>query len=324
MLPGSADTAALPAGRYPRWLPRAAGLLMLACYPLVFRQPYDTTLAMSVMITLMLTLSLNFVIGDGGLWSFAHAAFFGIGAYLPGILAARHGVSPWLGLPLGVAGTALLAAIIGVPIVRLQGYYLGVCTLAFGFLAEVIVREATDLTGGGYGIQNLPPLRIAGYALQGRGYFPVGAAALLLTVLLLFNLRHSPLGHAIEATRDNAMAAAAVGINVGRTRLAVFVLSAGIAAFAGWVHAFYYQALDASLFSTDRAFVWLFMVFIGGLGDARGVVIGTILLALAPDLLGFAAEWQALSFGLLMIVVALFAPKGLGGLATSLLRRVRA
>jgi branched-chain amino acid transport system permease protein len=296
-----------------RWLGWIAGAAVLLLIPVITREPYHITICVNLFITIMLTLSMNFVVGISGQWSFAHAAFFGAGAYIPAILATRFGVSPWLGLPLAISAVLILATIIGMPIVRLRGYYLAVCTLALGFLAEVIVRQGADVTGGGYGIQRIPALEWFGTPLRGAAYYPVAVCGVMLTGILFSNLTHSPLGRAIMAARDNPLAASAMGINVAQSKLIAFVLAAAIAAVAGWLHAFYFLGLDPSLLSTDSAFLWIFMVFIGGVGHTPGVVLGTVLLVLAPEIIGFAAQGQVLGLGILMLIVALFAPRGLGG-----------
>ena len=306
-----------------RWFRWTCCSLLLSLFPVFVREPYYITLAINLTITLILTLSLNFVVGVSGQWSFAHAAFFGMGAYVPGVLATKLGVDGWFGLPLSIASMMALATVVGMPIVRLSGYYLAVCTLALGFLAEIVVRQAVDLTGGGYGIQQIPPLVMAGYRLQGGSYYLLAIAAMLISALLLDNLKESTLGRAIVATRDNAIAAAACGINVGRVKLTAFVVAAGLAALAGWVHTFYYLGLNPSLLASDWTFLWYFMVFIGGLGSVPGVVIGTVLLTIAPELLGIATQSQVFAFGVVMLAVALFAPRGLGGIIADLLRSER-
>lgn len=305
---------------WPRWFRWICCTLLLAPFPVFAHEPYYITLAVNLAITLILTLSLNFVVGVSGQWSFAHAAFFGIGAYVPGVLAAKVGLNGWLGLPLSVASTIGLATVIGVPLVRLSGYYLAVCTLALGFVVEIFVRQAVDVTGGAYGIQQIPPLVIANHRLQGGSYYLLALAAVAISALLLENIRESPLGHAIVATRDNATAAAACGINVGRVKLTAFVIAAGLAALAGWVHAFYYLSLNPSLLASDLTFLWYFMVFIGGLGSVPGVLIGTVLLTIAPEVLGMATQNRVFAFGVLMLAVALFAPRGLGGVIAAATR----
>lgn len=311
--PAASPQASWSAQAGKRWVGWIVGTLILLLIPVITREPYHITICVDLFVTIMLTLSMNFVVGISGQWSFAHAAFFGAGAYIPAILVTRLGISPWLGLPLGITAVLMVATIIGVPIVRLRGYYLAVCTLALGFLAEVIVRQAADITGGGYGIQRIPALEWFGTPLRGAAYYPVAVCGVILTGVLLSNLTHSPLGRAIMAARDNPLAASAMGINVAQSKLIAFVLAAAIAAAAGWLHAFYFLGLDPSLLSTDRAFLWIFMVFIGGVGHTPGVVLGTVLLVLAPEIIGFAGQGQVLGLGILMLIVALFAPRGLGG-----------
>lgn len=303
-----------PKAAAPAW---AVVVAIAAAFPLVFRDPFYITVAINVGTALILALSMNLVIGFSGQFSLAHAAFFGIGAYVPAILARDFGISPWLGLPAGISAGLAIAAVIGIPVVRLRGYYLAVATLAFSFFVEILVRQLTDVTGGAYGIQNLPAPSLFGVALVGGSFYPVMLAAVVATIVLLDNLMRSPLGREIVAMRDHPAAAAATGINVARARLVAFVLSAGLAALAGWVQAFYFRNLNPLMLSPEWTFIWLFMVFIGGLGHVRGIVAGTVLLTLAPEFLGFATEQTVLGIGVLMVLVALFAPRGLGGLIDS-------
>ena len=190
---------------------------LLASLPGVISNGYYLTLATNVAITMILTLSLNFTIGRIGLFSLAHSAFLGIGAYLAAILAQRHGISPWLTLPVAVAGSCSAAAIIGVPVLRLRGMFLSVATLSFGLFAEVFARQASDITGGAYGVTGIPPLVLFGITLRGTGMYELALAVLLLTALILENIRLSRFGRAIVASRDNEAAAAAAGIDIART-----------------------------------------------------------------------------------------------------------
>jgi branched-chain amino acid transport system permease protein len=307
------------AGRPVRWWIAAGGAsLVLVLLPVFFQNPYYISVATSTMITVLLTLSLHLIVGFSGQFSLAHAAFFGIGAYVPAILTSRLGLSPWLGMPFGVGLCAAVAFAIGIPTVRLRGYYLATATLAFALLVEVLVRQAPDLTGGAYGIQRLPPLELLGQPLRAGAYYEVALLTLLLSAFLLDNLMRSPLGRSIIASRDNASAAASTGINVTQVRLTAFVMSAVIAGLAGWLQAFFQLGLNPSLLSIDLTFVWLAMVIVGGIGHVGGVVLATIVLAVAPEVLGFATEHQALGFGALMVAATLFAPRGLGGLIDDL------
>jgi branched-chain amino acid transport system permease protein len=310
------------------WTPRGLAFLLLVtavlwAIPLLIHEPYYLSLVVTTAIALLLTLSLNLMNGTSGQFSLAAAAFFGIGAYVPALLALRLGISPWLGLPCALAAGALIAIGIGFPVLRLRGYFLATATLAFALFVEIFMRQSTELTGGAYGLQGIPPLEVLGHRLRGGAYVPVAATAVVLAVVMLRNLGASALGRAITAARDDAVAAAATGINVVQVRVAAFAISSGIAALAGWVHAFYFLNLNPQMFSTELTFVWLFMVLIGGLGHMPGVIASTILLTVAPELLGIATTQQVLALGIVMLVFVLFAPRGLGGLIDAAMLRLR-
>jgi branched-chain amino acid transport system permease protein len=292
----------------------------LVLAPLVATNGYYLTLATNIVITMVLTLSLNFIIGRLGLFSLAHSAFFGVGGYIVAILAQRHGIDPWLTLPVGMLGSAVAAAVIGVPVLRLKGMFLSVATLAFGLLAEVIARQASELTGGPYGITDLPPLTLRGRPLGGVGMYEVALAVLLLVALMFENIKASRFGRAMAASRDNEPAAAAVGIDIARTRLAGFVLAAAVAGTAGWLYTFFHLTLNPYVLSLDITFLWLFIVLVGGLGSMRGVAIATVLLGAGPELIGFATTQQVLMSGVLVLVVVLLAPRGIDGLIEQLMR----
>jgi branched-chain amino acid transport system permease protein len=294
-------------------LPWAAAVVALCLPPLVTTNPYHISLATDVLVASILTLSLNLVVGKSGQFAVAHAAFYGVGAYMAGVLAAKFGVSGWLLLPVSVTGAAVLAFIIGIPVLRLSGYYLAVATLAFGKFCEVFVKQATPITGGSYGIQNIPSLTLLGTPLTGPRFYALAAVVFLASVILLRNLDASPLGRAIVAVRDNAAAAEATGINNAQAKLVAFVLAAALAGLAGWLQAFYRLQLDPALLSLDLTFLLLFMVLIGGLGHHVGVFVGTVVLTVVPETLGFASDRTVLLVGALMVIVALFAPQGIGG-----------
>jgi branched-chain amino acid transport system permease protein len=224
-----------------------------------------------------------------------------------------------------MAIVAALAAVVGVPVTRLKGLYLAVATLAFSLFVEVLVKQGGTLTGGGYGLQQIPPATLVGTPLQGKGFYVVALIGLGLVSLVLVNLLNSKLGREIIATRDHPDAAAATGINPAFIRVVVLAIAAAMAALAGWLHTFYHLNLNAGLLNPELTVLWFFMVLVGGIGNMRGVVLGTIVLELAPEFLGFATGQTILAVGILMVLVTLLAPRGLGGALDNLLaRRARA
>jgi branched-chain amino acid transport system permease protein len=289
------------------------GAGIVAMMPLT-ADAYHLTVAVNLCITLILTLSLNFVVGNSGQFHLSHVAFFGTGAYISAILAKQYHLSPWLCLFCAVPTVAILAALIGLPVTRLKGLYLAVATLAFSLFVEVLVNQGGALTGGGYGIQDIPAATIFGARLSAKSFYLLALAAVVMTILIINNLLDSKFGREIIASRDHPNAAAAAGINPASTKLLVLVIAASFAAVAGWLHTFYYLTLNPVVFSPEWTFVWFFMVLVGGLGSITGVVLGTMLLTLVPEFLGFAAGQTVLVIGILMIAVTLFAPRGLAGL----------
>ncbi len=303
-----------------RLYPLAAVAAAIAAMLPLAANAYQLTLAVNLCITLILTLSLNLVVGNSGQFHLSHVAFFGTGAYVSAILAKQYHLSPWLCLFCAVPAVAALAALIGLPVTRLKGLYLAVATLAFSLFLEVLVNQGGALTGGGYGIQDIPAATAFGARLPAKAFYLVALAALVATVLLINNLLDSKLGREIIASRDHPDVAAAAGINPAAIKLLVLVIGASFAAVAGWLHTFYYLALNPIVLSPELTFVWFFMVLVGGLGSMAGVVLGTVLLTLVPEFLGFAAGQTVLVIGVLLIAVTLFAPRGLAGLLSDLAR----
>ena len=286
--------------------------------PVFLSNPYYINVAINTVITVIIVLSTNLLVGYGGQFALCGAAFFGIGAYIPGLLAARYGISPWLGLAAGVTVTTLIATIVSFPVARLQGYFLSLATLAFGFSVEIFVRQATEFTGGPYGVSDLPALTLLGVALHGRWYYVFAALILIAVVVFISNIMRSGFGRALLATRDSPVAATASGVDVRQMRMAVFVISADVVAIAGWLQAFLDGTINPQMLNPELSFLWLFMVIVGGLGNAAGVVLGAVVLSIGPNAIGFASVDRTLVVALLMITIALLAPRGLGSLVDML------
>lgn len=295
----------------------------LAAFPLVVGASYSVTLLINLFIKLPFTLSLTYVIGRLGLFSMAHGAFMGIGAYTTAILAARYGLPPWATLICAVAGCGLLAALIGIAVLRLKGLFLAVSTLAFGMFVDVFIRQS-EFTGGAYGITDIPPLTIAGTPIRGVLFYEFALLIVLLVVATFFNIKQSRFGRAGLATQDNEQAAAASGIDVARVRVIGFALAAAVAGLSGWLYAYYHGTVNPFLLSLDLTFVALFMVLVGGVGSMVGVALATALLSLGPELVGFATTQQVLASGVIVLIVVLLAPRGIGGLIDELTTRRKA
>jgi branched-chain amino acid transport system permease protein len=287
-----------------------------------------TQLTMSAYYTLV-TLGLCLLMGYAGQVSLGHAGFFAIGGYTTAVLstvgAGSLAFAPWLSLPAAVAVTAVVAFVIGVPVLRLRGHYLAMATLAFGFIVSRVIL-GTAVFGQADGISDNPAVRLfAGLVLSGKRVLRVQnyyIAWTLVTVGLLFavNLIGSRVGRALRAIHGNEEAAAAMGINVARYKLAVFVLSAVYAAVGGACIAHFNAGIGPGEAGVMKSVRYLALVAAGGMGSPWGTVAVSATLTFL-SLRGVFGLYDDAVFGALLVAVMLFAPEGLFGLVPGLRRR---
>ena len=302
-----------------RWL-GAALLLSAAAFLL---SDYHNDVYRKMMLWVALALSYNFLFGICGQIAFSHFAFYGIGAYSVVILLFQLQVPLPLAIVLGVLICVLVALAVAIPSTRLEGFYLALATLALAQLFIVVLNEGGSITGGNGGIANYRLPDIFGMRLRGPWYTAVIVLLVLGTYAVLLRLDRSWFGRACRAVRDNPEAAAAMGVNVARTKVIVFTLTSALAGVAGMVYAFVDNTVNPPIFGIDNAFLLLFMVIVGGPGRHAGAAIGAVLLFLLPFFLSpLVGHHHVLVFGVLVVVAILFQPQGLIGLFDSL-RRIK-
>jgi branched-chain amino acid transport system permease protein len=276
---------------------------------------YATDVYRKLLIWIALALSYNFLFGIAGQVAFSHFAFAGVGAYAMVILAHKLGVPFPLAIVLAIVLCAALAFMVAVPSTRLEGFYLALATLAFSQLVIVVINEGGNLTGGTGGIANyrLPPL--FGYEIRGPWYTAVLVLLVAFTLWLLLRIDRSSFGRACRAIRDNAGAAAAMGIDVRRVKVMAFTLTSTLAGLTGIGYAYVDNVINPPVFGLDNAFLLLFMIIVGGMGRHLGAIIGTIVLYLAPFVLEpIVGHGFLVVFGVLVVLAILFQPAGLAGL----------
>jgi branched-chain amino acid transport system permease protein len=300
----------------PRWWaqPRRGGLLVLAAViallPLVLANNYFYEVAILVALNATVCIGLNLLIGYAGQISLGHAGFFALGGYGSAILAARYGVPPWLSLPLACAAVALLALLIGRPTLRLKGHTLAMATLGLGIIVSIVINTEDRLTGGPDGMA-VPALVLFGWTVAGeRAWYGIAAAVLLGTVWLAFNLIESPSGRALRALHGSEVAARTLGIDAGRTKLQVFVLSALVAAFAGALMAHYAGFITPAKASFVHSVELVIMVVFGGMASVFGAVVGAALLTMLPQLLTVLKDYEMMVFGAVLMTTMVVFPQG--------------
>lgn len=293
----------------------------LLAWPLVAPNDYILSLGVMFMINLVLVASLNLVLGYAGQISLCHGAFFGLGAYLSGVLSVRYGVSPAFGLAAAIAGTTLAATLIALPTLRLRGHYLAMGTLGFNAILTVLFNELVPLTGGPNGLAGIAPFAVAGYELDTprRFYFLAWLAAGVV-MLLILNLVAGRVGRGLRAVAASEIAADALGVDTFRYKVAVFSLSAGFAGLAGALYAHFNMYASPETFSFFTSVLLVVMVALGGWGSYWGPVFGALIYTAMPELLRRFQDAELFLFGLCMIVVLLYVPGGIAGL----LSRIRA
>lgn len=303
--------------------------------PFVYSDAYLLKVLSFVGINVIIVAGLSLLFGYAGQVSLGHAAFYGIGAYTSGVLAVRFGW-PW---PACMAAAVVVSAVGGLllalPTLRLKGHYLAMATLAFGQIAYVAFVEAKGITGGIDGLSAIPSPSLGPFVFQSAEsnyllvWFFVG-----LTLLVVGNIVSMRPGRALRALHASEAGAQACGIDVVRTKVQVFVISAALAGLAGSLFAHLVGFISPSSFTLVLSIELVAMVVLGGMGSLAGAVVGAVVLTLIPNLdavvPGMSAravellqDWNADIFGVILIVVMLFMPGGLAGGARRLAAWVR-
>jgi branched-chain amino acid transport system permease protein len=294
-----------------RWVAAAIALSAVA----FVLGDYHNDVYRKLLLWVALALSYNFLFGISGQVAFSHFAFYGIGAYSIVILLFQVQVPLPVAILAGVALCVLLAAAVAIPSTRLEGFYLALATLAFAQLFIVVLNEGGAVTGGTGGLVDYRLPAILGVRIAGPWYTAVIVVLVLATAAVLRRLDRSWFGRACRAVRDNPEAAAAMGVDVARTKVIAFTLTSALAGIAGMVYAFVDNTVNPPIFGLENAFLLLFMVIVGGAGRHAGAVVGAVLLYLLPFVLSpLIGHHHALVFGVLMVAAILLEPRGIIGI----------
>lgn len=284
---------------------------------------YTTDVYRKLLLWITLALGFNFLFGIAGQIAFSHFAFYGIGAYAVVILTFQLGLPLPLAIPAAAALCAVLALAVAIPATRLEGFYLALATLAFSQLFIVVLSEGGSITGGTGGLSSYRLPAPYSSLPGGPWYTAVIVLLMLATFAILWRLDRSWFGRACRAVRDNPEAAAAMGVNVARTKIIAFALTSTLAGIAGMAYAFVDNTVNPPTFTVENSFLLLFMTVIGGSGRFAGAIIGATLLYFLPLWLSpIIGHHHALVFGILVVVVILVWPTGLVGIYDRLRARV--
>lgn len=315
---GSSSSGGPSRGSY---LALAGIWMLLLLFPVITPNNFILNLGISWFISLLLAGSLNLLMGYAGQISLSHAAFYGLGAYASGVLSAKFGASPWLGLCAAIALTAAAAFLIGWPSLKLRGHYLAMATLGFNVIMSVLFVELRDLTGGPNGLVGVPSLSLFGWEIGADFRFYLFAWLVVgLMMLLILNLLNSRMGRALRALSTSELAAQANGIDVHAVKLGVFVLSAVMAGIAGFLYVHLNNFASPENFDFVASVMLLVVVALGGTGTYWGPFLGALLHVALPEALRAFSDYEILVYGISLVLVLLFFPGGLSGAAVWLVR----
>jgi ABC-type branched-subunit amino acid transport system permease subunit len=298
-----------------------AVLVVLACLPLLARNsPYTLVLGIDVLIAILFATSLHFIMGPGGMHSFGHAAYFGLGAYGTALLVKWFAAPMFLALAAAPVLALIGALLFGWFAVRLSGVYLAMLTLAFAQIVWAAVFQWEGLTGGSNGILGVWPAMP--FDTRGSYYFLTLALA-AIGVLLLRRFLFAPFGYAMRAGRDSPLRAEAIGLDVKRVHWLAFAIAGTVCGIAGGLFAFAKGSISPETIGVDRSIDGLVMVLLGGLQTLTGPIVGASVYAVLQDTIMRSTEyWRALLGAIILLLVLVF-PSGIVGGFSKLVSRMR-
>ncbi len=274
----------------------AAGLAVLALFPVVIPNPYYIHLAETILIYAILLFGLDIVVGYTGQVSLGHAGLFGIGSYATGVLVFKLGAPFWLAIPASILGAALFGAILALPALRVTGPYLAMVTLAFGTIVQILINEMSFLTEGPMGIKIHKPV-LFGHKLSEVEYYYMVAALMVMSLLVVHRILKSNLGRAFEALRDSPIASDCMGVSVYRYKVYAFVISAGFAGLAGSLYAYSEEYISPNTYNFELTILFLLAVIMGGRKTRSGALIGALIVVMLPSLLSDIELFRKIAVG---------------------------
>ena len=300
-------------------LPIAIFALFIIIFPWTARQipaiEHYTDIMVFAGIYCLITIGLSLFMGYAGQISLGHAAFFGIGAYMSGVLTANYGMNAWACMVIGMAVAAVVAALVGAPSLKLKGHYLAMATLAFGIIIFIIFNEETEWTGGPDGMSGIPGLSLFGFEFDSvESYYYLVWGFVLAAFIFTVNVIQSGTGRALRAIHASEPAASAMGVDVSKFKIMVFVYSAVLASLAGSLYAHYLNFINPSTFDLFFSIKLLIMIALGGMHNIWGAVIGAGLITfLSYEWLYYFEEFEIIVYGAILLFVTVLLPDGLAG-----------
>jgi len=301
------------------WKPIAVLIAIILALPFFVHSPHWFTVLILIGLYSIITIGLSLLLGYAGQISLGHAAFFGIGAYVSGIFTTKTAMSPWLVIIIGVVGVFILAYAIGIPILKLKGHFLALATVGINIIVYVLLVGFSDLTGGPLGLQGIPKLNFFGLDLGNQLYFYYFVWTIVILVIFFsMNIVRSHVGRLLRSIGDSEIATQTLGVDVAKTKVAIFAISAAYASLAGSLYAHFINFIAPPTFNVNFSILLLIMVMVGGVHSIWGALLGTTTILFLQEFIRFVSDTylnisgqvEIVVYGFIVILVMIFIPKG--------------
>lgn len=275
-----------------------------------------------MMLNAIMALGLNFMTGRAGLICLGYAAFMAIGAYTVGILTLKAGISFWIALPLAGIFASLFGVILGLPALRVKGHYLALVTIAFGLIVQELLLNLESITGGTNGLIDIPSPSFFGIdmgttvnfgfmsmAYQANFYY-LCLVLLVITTVVLYRFSNSLFGLALNAMREDQLAAQCYGLNLTNYKLLAFAIGAFFGGIAGGVYAAMINFIAPENFGYSLSIIVISMIILGGLDSIPGVLVGAFFLTVFPEKFRAFEDYRVMFYGIIIVLCLLFMREG--------------
>lgn len=306
--------AAPPARPWTGRIGIAAAVVAALSVPLWFRGDFILFMATQAGVMMLVAIGLNLLTGYAGQVSLGHGALVAVGSYTTALLMIDAHWSFWLAALAGMAVSTLAGLVMALPALRLSTWYFALVTLTFAQVVTDLLVEWRSLTRGFSGLVGIPPPAIGAHVLGPVEVYLAVAACVVLAFVGVRNLSRSRYGRGMVAARDNPLAATASGVSLLRIKLFAFAVSAALAGLAGAFYAVQKTVITPEDFTADFSIFFLLIIVVGGLGRLWGPVVGTLVFFLLPEMLGPLQSWRLLIYGVVLLVLMVFAPHGIMGM----------
>lgn len=288
-------------------------LIFIMLIPIIFSNPFWLHLIIRSITYSIVIMGFTLFVGYTGQISLGHAAFFGLGAYFTGMMA-KQGVPFILTIFLAIVSVAIIGFAIGMIVLRTQGHYLALSSIAIATIIHVLIINSS-ITGGPSGLTGIPKPELFGFTfMNNESFYYLLITVFILSFIIIKRIINSRTGDALRAIANNELAAQSLGINVYRYKVLSFTISTSYAAVAGAFFAYYDGYISPDILGLNLSILFLVMAFIGGIGNIYGSIVGAFALTIIEEYARGFGNFHVLAYGFMLVLIILFLPKGLVGL----------